>query len=69
MSGARTPSDAHSRLRLWTRIARDLALLAIAMFILIHETLAEGSPNPTLIGAALACLGVPTALRLKDKDS
>jgi hypothetical protein len=34
------------------------------MFILIHETLSEGSPNPTLIGAALACLGLPAALRL-----
>jgi hypothetical protein len=34
------------------------------MFILIHETLSEGSPNPTLVGAALACLGLPAALRL-----
>lgn len=49
--------------RAWIRILRDLAIVAIAAFILIHETVTSRDPNPTLVGAGLVLLGIPPALR------
>ena len=51
------------------RIGRDLSLLVIAVFILIHETVTAGAPDPVLIAAALGCLGLPAGLRLVKAES
>ena len=76
MARPRTPSkpaprkpDPHARAKPWVRIGRDLSLLAIAVFILIHETVAPGAPDPVLIAAALGCLGLPAGLRLVKADA
>ena len=61
--------DPHARAKPWVRIGRDLSLLAIAVFILMHETISAGAPDPVLIAAALGCLGLPAGLRLVKADS
>lgn len=45
-------------------IVRDLAIVAVALFMLVHETTFSVSPNPYVIGAGLTLLGVPPALRI-----
>lgn len=47
----------------WGRILRDVAIVIVGVFILLHETLQSGAPDPALIGAGLVLLGVPPALR------
>jgi hypothetical protein len=43
---------------------RDVAMIIVAAFILVHETVENtNNPDPILIGAALTLLGVPAALR------
>lgn len=60
--------------RAWQRILRDFVIVALAAFILVHETITEGTPNPTLVAAGLVLLGLPPALRVdewlrrRDKD-
>ncbi len=54
-----TPAAANE----WIKILRDLATVALASFILVHETVAARSPNWELIGAGLTLLGIPPALR------
>jgi len=49
--------------RAWIRILRDVAIVAVATFILVHETITSRDPNPTLVGAGLVLLGIPPALR------
>ena len=49
--------------RAWIRIVRDLVIVAVATFILVHETVTSRDPNPTLVGAGLVLLGIPPALR------
>lgn len=51
-------------LRAWQRIFRDFVIVVIGAFILIYETVYAKTPNPYLIGAGLAALGLPPALRL-----
>lgn len=48
----------------WGRIVRDVAIVLVGVFILLHETVSGGPPDPVLIGAGLVLLGVPPALRL-----
>lgn len=48
----------------WVRILRDLSLVAVGAFILLHEEISAVSPNPYLIAAGLAALGLPPAIRL-----
>ncbi len=50
--------------RAWQRIWRDFVITGVATFILLHETLAGGEPNWSLILAALTLYGIPPALRL-----
>jgi membrane-bound ClpP family serine protease len=50
--------------RSWTRISRDLILTVLGVWILIHETLTPGSPDPLLVGTAMTMLGFPQAARL-----
>lgn len=52
--------------REWVRIIRDVAICAVAVFMMIFETVAAASPNPYIIGAALTLLGIPPALRLDE---
>lgn len=50
--------------REWVKIGRDVVIVAVGAFILIHETIAShGSPNLSLLGTGLALFGVPPALR------
>ena len=42
---------------------RDFAIVIVGVFILLHEELSRGSPNPYLIAAGLVALGLPPALR------
>lgn len=51
-------------LRAWQRIFRDFVIVVIGAFILIYETVLAKAPNPYLIGAGLAALGLPPVLRL-----
>jgi len=44
------------------RHPRDLALFVSGLLLLAHETF-EPSPDPTLVAAALALMGLPAALR------
>lgn len=53
----------------WQRILRDLVIVFVGAFILVHETLTKDVPNPYLIGAGLAALGIVPALRLDEKRS
>lgn len=54
-----TPEEAKA----WLRVLRDLVIVAVGAFILLHEEISVRSPNPYLIAAGLAALGVPAALR------
>ena len=54
-----TPED----VRAWGRVLRDLAIVVIGVFILLHEELSRRAPNPYLIAAGLVALGLPPALR------
>lgn len=51
----------------WTRILRDVALVIVGAFMLIHETLAPGSPDPLIVGGGLSLLGAPQVLRLAQR--
>lgn len=44
------------------RLLRDVAMVALGTFMLIHETLAP-EPQPLILGAALTLLGLPGAIR------
>lgn len=47
----------------WQRIVRDLATLAVGVFILIYETVGAAQPNEWLIGAGLTALGLVPLFR------
>lgn len=51
---------------LWD-LLRDIAITALGFFILVHQT-TVGPPRVELIAAALALLGVPWILRLREKE-
>lgn len=48
----------------WQRIGRDITITVVAAFMLIFETVFRTEPNAYVLGAGLAMLGVPPALRL-----
>jgi hypothetical protein len=48
----------------WIARARDIAIVSVGTFMLIYETVFVINPNAYLIGAGLAALGLPPALRL-----
>lgn len=52
--------------REWVRIFRDIAIVFVATFMLIFETVFAPSPNVYVIGAGLTLLGIPPALRLDE---
>jgi hypothetical protein len=55
------------------KIIRDMMLVGLGVFMLAHETITQASPDPIIIGAALALLGLPSTLRLdarrREKDN
>ena len=61
-----SPNGKNGRISEWAFIRdvlRDVAIIGLGTFMLIHETL-DMTPNIGIIGAALALLGIPAALRL-----
>jgi membrane protein insertase Oxa1/YidC/SpoIIIJ len=52
--------------RAWHRVFRDFALVAVATFIMIWQTVAASDPNAILVGAAIAIYGLPPFLRLDE---
>lgn len=52
--------------REWVRIFRDVAIVVVAGFMLVFETVFAAGPNPIIIGAGLTLLGIPPALRLDE---
>ena len=52
-------------LRRW-KLIRDIVIVAAAVFMLVHETLA-GIPDEKVLAAALLMLGIPAALRLDER--
>lgn len=53
--------------RQWQRIFRDTAIVCVGSFILVYETVWAASVSVPLIGAAITCFGLPTALRLDSR--
>lgn len=45
---------------------RDFTIVGIGAFLLIHEEVSRGVPNPYLIAAGLLALGLPPALRVDE---
>ncbi len=50
----------------WTSILRDFVIVVLAAFMLVYETVFV-VPNAYIVGAGLALLGVPPALRLDSR--
>lgn len=48
-------------------LLRDIIFVAVGVFILLYQTL-TAAPQVELIGAALALLGLPLYLRLREKE-
>jgi len=48
------------------KLLRDVAIAALGIFMLVHETL-SAHPQEVIVGAALVLLGVPVALRLDEQ--
>jgi len=53
----------------WVRIARDSLIVLVGTFMLVYETVFAAEPNAYLIGAGLAALGLPPALRMDLRTS
>lgn len=53
--------------RQWVRVVRDLLIVGVGAFMLIHETVVTGDPNPYLLAGGLTALGLPPALRLDER--
>ncbi len=53
----------------WVRIARDTLIVSVGTFMLVFETVFAPAVNPYLVGAGLAALGLPPALRLDLRTS
>lgn len=51
---------------LWQRSLRDVVIVGTGAFILINEGL-NNLERPTLIAAAIACFGLPFAIRADER--
>jgi len=47
------------------KILRDVILVALGCFMLIHETLIAPEPRQLIVGVAFGLLGVPVLARLE----
>lgn len=57
--------------RAWQRIIRDTVIVLVGAFMLLYETIFARPADWQIIAAALACFGLPPALRLdlrRDKE-
>ena len=50
------------------KILRDVILVTLGCFLLIHETLSE-EPREIIIAAAFGLLGVPLLARLENREN
>lgn len=53
--------------RAWIRIVRDVAIVVVATFIAIHETVTSRDPNFYLLGFSATLYGIPAFLRLDER--
>lgn len=53
--------------RAWIRIGRDVAIVVVATFIAIHETVTSRDPNFYLLGFSATLYGIPAFLRLDER--
>lgn len=51
---------------LWQRSLRDVVIVGTGAFILVNEGL-NNLERPTLIAAAIACFGLPFAIRADER--
>jgi uncharacterized membrane protein HdeD (DUF308 family) len=58
-------TDPTANLRPWLRVLKDILLVILGTFMLMHETLATIAPSPVVVGAALVTLGLPKGLNVK----
>lgn len=58
----RSPEEAGA----WIKVARDAALVAVGVFMLVWQTIWEADPSVLIVGAGLTCLGLPLWLRLDE---
>lgn len=52
--------------RQW-KLVRDVIIVVVAVFILVHETLSSAAPDEKLLAVALLMLGIPAALRVDER--
>ena len=71
LPGHRVPSTCENAsivepeaVRAWIGVLRDLAIMAIGGFMLIHETIGFDPPSEIVVVAGLLMLGIPPALRV-----
>ena len=48
------------------KILRDVILVALGCFLLLHETLSD-EPRELIVGAAFGLLGIPPLARLEER--
>lgn len=58
--------DENGQKSLWQRSLRDVVIVGTGAFILINEGLND-LERPTLIAAAIACFGLPFAIRADER--
>lgn len=46
---------------------RDTILVLLGVFMLLHETVSPGPPDPIIVGAAFGLFGLPVPLRLDER--
>ena len=47
-----------SAVREWIGIFKDVTLILVGVFIIVHETVGTDIPSPVLLVVAAACLGL-----------
>jgi len=51
--------------RSWVMLAKDIVLLLVGIFIILHETIGFDPPSPALLAVAGTCIGLPIVSRVK----
>lgn len=51
---------------IWQRTLRDVVIVGTGVFLLVNEALSN-LERPILIAAAIACLGLPLAIRADER--
>ena len=50
------------------KILRDVILVALGCFLLVHETVFAAEPRELIVAAAFGLLGVPVLARLERRE-